>query len=143
MAASSSASTCIPVGYNRAVRITVCHLDGRENHICLHLDLSVMELHNNVARIESIADDSFQIVCKHDNDDHVTIMDPAKPLSEYIQVFDPVVTLVKLNTGKANSEHLKCISCLKPFTFWKTEMVCRACYMQQVHAARVYGLDGL
>ena len=140
MAASSSTSTSIPIGYSQAVRITVCHLDGRENQIRLHLDATVQELRNNVARIETIAPDSFQLVV----DDHM-IMDPKNLLSQYIKVLDPVVSLVKVEAARAHpvAEHSRCIACLKPFNFWRTELVCEKCWMEQVNAARHYDLDNL
>lgn len=141
MAASSSASTSIPVGYNTPVKITVCQMDAREIAIILPLDAAVTELHNNLARIESIAPDSFRLICQNGDGEDV-IMDVVQPLSAYIRVLDPVLTLVKNNNFESKTpEHKRCISCLKPFPFWATELVCEECWHQQVYAAGHYGLE--
>jgi hypothetical protein len=139
-ASSSSASTSISVGYNLPVKITVCQMDAGEVAITLPLDALVLELHNNLARIKGIAPESFCLVCKNGNGEDV-IMDIEQPLSAYIRVIDPVLTLVKNNIDPKIPEHQRCISCLKPFRFWATELVCEACWHQQVNAARHYGLD--
>ena len=143
MAASSSSSPPEAIAHvGLPARITVCQMDGSEIMVVVHLDANVIELHNNISRISGMPPESFVLVCTT-SDGEEMVMDTTQQLSHYIRVLDPVLQLVIIATKRTCAEHKRCISCLKPFPFWKTEMVCEKCWFMQVHAARVFELDGL
>ena len=131
--ASASSSTAVLSGLKI---ITVDFLGGKEIVLKLDSNAFVKELRDNIARIKLIAPESFRLIYNG------MVLDEESRLSACIEESEAQVTLVIMSEEYTN-EHKRCISCLKPHLFWATELVCRKCWIEQVHAVRAHNLDGL
>jgi hypothetical protein len=124
--ASASSSTDVLYGFKL---IQVDTMSGDEIVIRLPSSALVRELHEDIARIERIAPESFRLIYNGQ------VLDPTSRLSSCIEASEAHVTRVRISDSYED-EHKRCISCLEPFPFWATELVCRKCWHQQVFAAR-------
>ena len=104
----------------------------------VRIDETVKDLHKEISKQTTNPSECFTLVFDGD------IMDPALLVSERgIQGptshgTPPKVTLIKTAWHGSIPTAKRCLLCLKTFPEWSREFLCRACYMEQVDAAREY-----